>query len=85
MEVNIVEVKVFLFASVKGHLLSRGLSRVMEVLTTWPKCCLAYLSFVMTPAPSPALCPPLIPTLFSGNQSLSPTRVKGGQTFFTSP
>ena len=51
MEVSVLEVKVFLFTSVKGCLLSRGLSKVMEILTIWPKWCLPDLSFAMTSTP----------------------------------
>ena len=86
MEVSVLEVKVYPFTSVKGCLLSRGLSRVMEILTIWPKWCLPDLSFAMTSTPFLPPCPPLTPTLFSGNQSLSPAHVKGGSNcFFTSP
>ena len=79
MEVSVLEVKVYLFTSVKGCLLSRGLLKVMEILTIWPKWCLPDLSFAMTSTP------PLTPTLFSGNQSLSPAHVKGGSNFFHLP
>lgn len=80
-----MEVKVFLFASVKGHLLSRGLSRVMEVLTIWPKCCLPDLSFVMTPVPLTCPLPPTHPHSIFWESVTKSNPCERGANFFHLP
>ena len=86
MEVSVLEVKLFLFTSVKGCLLSRGLSRVMEILTIWPKWCLPDLSFAMTSTPFTAPLPPTHPhSVFCESVTKSSPCERGSNCFFTSP